>query len=164
MFTADEYAQLGDSVEHRWKCLECGREFKTFRNETWYKEGAVKAYAQCTSCHPVNEQVGSSSAEKQLFEFVHSIEPSAFNYQLQSKHIIPPYELDIYAPAKKLAVEYDGLYWHSDAAGVTSAYHLMKTQLCEQQGIRLVHVFENEWLQKQDIVKSRLKDLLGIYD
>ena len=40
----------------------------------------------------------------------------------------------------------------------------MKTELCEQQDIRLVHVFENEWLQKQDIVKSRIRDMLGMHD
>jgi hypothetical protein len=41
-------------------------------------------------------------------------------------------------------------------------YHLNKTELCEQKGIRLIHIFEDEWLNKQDIVKSRLKNILGL--
>jgi hypothetical protein len=72
-------------------------------------------------------------------------------------------ELDIYIPEKKLAIEFDGLYWHNDNI-VKPNYHLNKTELCEKQGIKLIHIFENEWLTKQDIVKSRLKNLLGIYD
>jgi len=43
-------------------------------------------------------------------------------------------------------------------------YHLDKTLVCESKGIHLIHVFENEWHMKQDIVKSRLKDLLGSYE
>ena len=30
------------------------------------------------------------------------------------RDIIPPYELDIYIPDKKIAIEYDGLHWHSE--------------------------------------------------
>ena len=45
-----------------------------------------------------------------------------------------------------------------------SKYHLNKTELCEKQGIRLIHIFEDEWLYKQNIVKSRLKSLLGLTD
>ena len=67
-------------------------------------------------------------------------------------------------PHKKLAIEFDGLYWHSEETGKNKNYHLNKTELCEKQEIQLIHIFENEWLTKQDIVKSRLKNLLGIYD
>ena len=78
--------------------------------------------------------------------------------------IISPYELDIYLPNYSLAIEYDGLFWHSDDTGLNSRYHLMKTEMCEKQGVHLIHIFENEWKSKTDIVKSRLKNLLGIYD
>ena len=38
-----------------------------------------------------------------------------------------------------------------------------KTNECEKQGIHLVHIFENEWNFKQAIVKSRIKNLLGVF-
>ena len=40
----------------------------------------------------------------------------------------------------------------------------MKTELCEKHGYQLLHVFENEWNSKREIVESRIKNLLGIYD
>ena len=70
-------------------------------------------------------------------------------------------ELDIYIPTKNIAIEFDGLYWHSEKK-VKNDYHLNKTIECEKQGIQLIHVFEDEWLYKQDIVKSRLSNILGL--
>lgn len=55
-------------------------------------------------------------------------------------------ELDVYVPGRKLAFEYDGLYWHSEEAGRGRGYHLAKTEACEKAGIRLVHVLESEWI------------------
>jgi hypothetical protein len=53
------------------------------------------------------------------------------------------------------------LYWHSEVY-VDKNYHLNKTKLCEDKNIRLIHIFEDEWLFKQEIVKSRLKNILGL--
>jgi hypothetical protein len=60
-----------------------------------------------------------------------------------------------------IAIEFDGLYWHSEKK-VKNDYHLNKTIECEKKGIQLIHVFEDEWLYKQDIVKSRLSNILGL--
>ena len=162
LFSADEYMQFGDTKQYKWKCLKCGNEFTAFRNEVWFKEGAVKSYARCEKCYPYNAQ-SKSYDELKITEFLKQY-VTLFNRTKQNRTVIPPLELDIYIPEKKLAIEYDGLYWHSDANGIQKSYHLNKTNLCEQQGIQLIHIFENEWKLKQDIVKSRLKNLLGIYD
>ena len=76
------------------------------------------------------------------------------------KDIIAPYELDVYIPDNKVAIEYDGLIWHSEKFGKDKNYHLMKTKLCEKQGIRLIHIFEDEWLENKEIVKTKLKHIL----
>lgn len=71
-------------------------------------------------------------------------------------------ELDIYIPTKKVAIEFDGLKWHSEwFAKKDRNYHLSKTIECEKQGIRLVHIFEDEYLNHKDIVISKLKHILG---
>lgn len=73
-------------------------------------------------------------------------------------------ELDVYLPTLNLAFEFDGLFWHSFNSTETSEQrnlHLLKTKTCEAQGIQLVHIFENEWDNKKEIVKSCIAGLLG---
>ena len=79
------------------------------------------------------------------------------------RYLIPPKELDIYIPEKNLAIEYDGLHWHSEQFKDDAInYHIDKTNECIKQGIRLIHIFEDEWIDKQEIVKSRLNSILGL--
>lgn len=69
-------------------------------------------------------------------------------------------ELDIFIPEKKLAIEYNGLYWHSEKFK-DKKYHQEKRRLCESKGIKLLQIFEDEWLLKKEIVKSRLINEIG---
>jgi hypothetical protein len=70
-------------------------------------------------------------------------------------------EIDVYLPDYKLGIEFNGLFWHSDLFKDKN-YHLEKTKLCEKQGIQLLHVFENEWINKKEIVKSIIESKLNI--
>jgi len=72
-------------------------------------------------------------------------------------------ELDIVLPDHKLAIEFDGLYWHNENV-VENDYHLKKTEACESLGYQLIHIFEDEWRYKKEIVQSRLKGILGKND
>lgn len=72
-------------------------------------------------------------------------------------------QLDFYIPDKQLAIEFNGDFVHSANYGKSADYHLNKTNLCFEQGIRLIHVFEHEWLTKQNILKSIISSALGIY-
>ena len=73
----------------------------------------------------------------------------------------PAQELDIYIPSKKIAIEYDGLIWHSDKFNKVPNYHLKKTEECKSKGIRLIHIFEDEMYEHKDIVLSKIKHILG---
>ncbi len=84
-----------------------------------------------------------------------------FDTICSSMSIIKPHQLDIFIPSKNIAIEYNGLYWHSEEF-LDKNYHLNKTKLCEDNGIRLIHIFEDEWLNKREIVKSRLINILGL--
>lgn len=74
-------------------------------------------------------------------------------------------ELDIYIPDLKLAFEYNGVYWHASRSSEDDvkmrSRHLRKTSLCEDMGIRLIQIFETEWINQSDIVKSRIASLIG---
>lgn len=86
----------------------------------------------------------------------------------ETRKVIAPYELDVYIPEKNLAIEYDGIYWHSSGSKENdkekSRYHLMKTEMCEEKGIQLLHIFENEWIDdtKREIWKSVIRHKLGL--
>lgn len=73
-----------------------------------------------------------------------------------NRSVIYPLELDIYIPEMQLAIEYCGLYWHSEKQGKDSKYHLEKYTKCMQLGIRLITIFEDEWIHNSDLIKSRL--------
>ena len=79
-----------------------------------------------------------------------------------SRSAIAPKELDIFLPELNLAFEYNGVYWHSTSAGTSANYHLDKTAACAAVGVRLVHIFENQWLDRRRTVQARIADLLGV--
>jgi hypothetical protein len=54
------------------------------------------------------------------------------------------------------------MYFHSENNGKGREYHLHKTTECEKQNIQLIHIFEDEWVYKNDIIKSKLRHLLKI--
>ena len=152
----DKYC--GKQKQYQWKCKKCGQIFKQkiIQNTHLYCTCYIP---RCLNCYPYVS--GFSYLQKQLMQFVENIS----NIQLvkNSRQIIKPYQLDVYIPQKNIAIQFDGTYWHSDQKKPND-YHLMKTQLCKEKGIQLIHVFQDQWLYKQDIVKDRIKNILGIYD
>jgi len=98
-----------------------------------------------------------SIAERDIATWIESL---GIDIVTNTKKIIG-LELDIYIPQYKLAIEYNGLYYHSTAQGKDSNYHLNKTQLCEAQGIRLIHIFEDEWRDQQQKCKDTLLHLMN---
>lgn len=100
-----------------------------------------------------------SKGEEEIYEFCNSI----CNDTVQrDRTVLKPKELDIYIPSKHLAIEYNGLVWHSEQfKEYAENYHLEKTNLCNEKGIRLIHIFEDEWLYKKDIVKSLINENLN---
>lgn len=81
------------------------------------------------------------------------------NVLTSCRDIISPYEVDIYIPEKKIAIEFNGNYWHSSRFK-DKHYHLDKTLLCAKSGVRLIHIFEYEWENNKDIIKSYLHDTI----
>lgn len=73
-------------------------------------------------------------------------------------------ELDIYLPEHDFAVEFNGLYWHSEAAGKGRDYHANKVRLAQEAGITLFQVWEDDWRDRQEIVKRTILRHLGLSD
>ena len=113
-----------------------------------------------------NKQNSYSIKEKEILNFIKEIYSGEIIEN--SRKIISPYELDIFIPEKNLAIEFNGLLWHSEGLKNFKEnikyYHLEKTRLTEEKGINLLHIFENEWLDpiKQTIWKSIISYKLRI--
>jgi len=109
----------------------------------------------------VASDYATSNEEKELLEFIETLTDEKIISN--DKLTINPYELDIFIPSKNLAFEFDGIYYHSNQFK-DKFYHYDKTKLCEKKGIRLIHVFEDDWRFKRNIVKSMINASLGIYE
>lgn len=79
-----------------------------------------------------------------------------------TKIIIPPHELDVVIPEHSLAIEYCGLYWHSEQMNRGKEYHRNKYEKCKHAGIRLITLYEDEWTTKQELIKTKLSHIMGI--
>lgn len=87
---------------------------------------------------------------------------------LNNRTILNGFELDIYLPEDKLAIEYNGVYSHiyrphedEFAKRKDSKYHINKTKGCEKFGIQLLHIFSFSWKSKKEIWKSMIKNKLN---
>ena len=109
----------------------------------------------CTKCNTINSP---SNCEIQLQIFIK--ENYNDNISLNNREIIKPYELDVFLPKLNIAFEFNGLYWHNEL-NKDKKYHLNKTEKCEKLDIQLIHIWEDDWIYKQDIVKSMILNKLG---
>lgn len=98
-----------------------------------------------------------SKGERELYEFILSLGLSA---KQNDRSILNGQELDIVIEDKKIAIEYNGVFWHSEGNGKTRSYHKQKYVLAKQQGYRLVQIWENEWITSRSKIEARLKHIL----
>lgn len=94
-----------------------------------------------------------SRPQKELFDWI-----PCKNKVLNDRKVIAPNELDIVLPDFKLAIEYNGLYYHSDEFKPKN-YHLQKTEECEKQGYKLFQIYDSDDL---DIWKSMISGKMGL--
>ena len=142
-FTFEEYQ--GSSAKQEWKCINCSTIF-----EGKIDDGSIP---RCPVCFPNQKR---SYGEIDLFNFIDIPDKIQSDWTVLGKQ-----ELDIFIPSKNLAIEFNGIYWHSEARGKDENYHLNKTIKCEEKGIELIHVFETEWNEKLEIIKSIINKKLG---
>ena len=128
---------------YKWKCNTCGTIFEDKFNDT-------KLIPRCPTCFPYIK--GYSNGEIELLNFID-----------KAKKMRDKYEIDAFIEDKNIGFEFDGLYWHSDIFKDKN-YHLMKNQYFKEKGIRVYHIFEDEWIDKQEIVKSIINTKLGIFN
>lgn len=148
-------------IKYEAICDQCNTRFYTsWSNVYHYNIG------KCPLCFP--RLTRTSKLEKELQDYIQSLLPSEkiiFNDKSTVLNPITNYflELDVHIPNRKIAFEFNGLYWHSEHnLDSPKMYHLNKHNYCKELDIELIQIFEDEWNMKKDIVKSMIKfKLLG---
>lgn len=130
-----------------WECM---------KSHEW--EATVSSRVTGNGCPKCAASI-SSAMEREVADYIREILPDN-TVVTNTKSVIPPLEIDIYIPEKNIAVEFNGLYWHSEKF-VDKNYHYNKWKKCKDQGIQLITVWEDEWRNSQEVVKSMLSHKLG---
>ena len=150
MFSIEEYDGWKEDKKYLWKCQKCGHVFY------WNKFDCSGRVPMCMNC---SSHSGHSSMEKEIVEYIRSIYDGKI--LVGNRKLLGNMELDIYIPEKNVAIELDGLYWHNEERH-SEGYHVMKTNKCLEAGVYLIHIFEDEWLNRQSGVKSIIMCALGV--
>lgn len=135
--------------ESWWKCD---------KNHSW--KAPVYSYYRGARCYKCWADKKSSKGEEEVSNYILTLMDK--DATRHNKNIITPHELDIYIPEKKIAIEFNGLYWHSEAVGKDKNYHFNKWKKCQEQGIQLITIWEDDWRDNREVVESMLKYKLGL--
>ena len=109
---------------------------------------------KCLICNPLNDI--SSNTQIEIFNYIESIYSG--EVILNYRHSL---EIDIYLPSLSIGFEYNGLYWHSEIYK-NKSYHRDKLEFFSKRGIRIIQIWEDDWSLKKDIIKSQIKNWIGV--
>lgn len=144
------------------KCHNCGGEFKRRLDNGRYYD---------ISCYHCEKEGGISKVEKKLREDIFSFYKGEIIFN--DRKILNGKELDIYIPDKKIAIELNGILWHSfgltwpnnlNAEKKEKSKHYDKYKQCEKIGIQLLQFTDMDYLNKKEIVLNIIKAKLGVAD
>jgi hypothetical protein len=110
----------------------------------------------CSKCGGITT---GSIKENELRNYI--IEELGIEVKSNDRIILDNQEIDILIANKNIGIEFNGLYWHNDLL-LPKNYHLCKSNLAKEKNIMLIHVFEDEWMHKKEIVKNRIRHLLNL--
>lgn len=144
-YSKTEYLSAKDKV-----CIVCPE-----HGDFWQEASSHISGCGCPKCNHI-----ISKAETEIAGYVRSLYDGEVITNCRNM-LAEHKELDIYIPSLKVAFEYDGMIWHSDRYRVDANYHLKKTEECTNKGIKLYHIFEYEWINKREIVKRKIEQIMG---
>jgi len=173
LFSLDEFLAIHNrklsTTEFQWKCKKCGNVFSR-PMVLFYTDGIEdeqhKAYSRCPKCFPCLKT--ASMEELEVRDFIRSIisdEIEVVHGDFENFRVIPPYQLDMLLRRKKdgkivSAIEFDGIYWHSIELCKDIQKQFRKTEMCEKIGLPLMHIFEDDWVNKRTDIEKLTRSFL----
>lgn len=139
------------------KCPICGNYAPhSFHNVFRFRASRFKSNPpMCSSCV---SKLSSSLSENEIVNYISEFYSG--ECIRNGRNIIQPFELDLYYPEKKIAVEFNGDYWH-DEDHKPKDYHYIKYIKCKENKILLVSIFETDWATNKDNIKNYIYDLFN---
>lgn len=113
----------------------------------------------CTKCNTIGAKY-SSSYETEICSF---LDESGINYITNTNSIIYPHQIDIFCPDIKFGIEFNGIYWHNEY-NKDKYYHMNKYKKSNSLGVRLLQIWEDDWINKKEIIKSIILNKIGIIE
>lgn len=133
-----------------------------FKDRTIYNCSRILKISQSLFAKTVNKynfkNLINHYRSKFEFDISDILNRNNYNFITNTKKIISPYELDFYFPDYNLAIEFNGNYWHNKDNPVREN---LKTKLCKEKGIKLIHIWEDEWNNINDKEKFIINLLKG---
>lgn len=149
-----EYVSTAENGWVNMKCNVCGF-------ESSMPNSSMNSYIRsnndpCQTCNPPVITKGTSGRELEILEFVKSLDDKIrhrwYNYNAG--------ELDIFSKERNIGIEFNGLWWHNELH-IERNYHVKKSSSYLELGVKVFHVWEDDWVLKREIVKSRIEKLMG---
>lgn len=135
-----------------WICAKKNHEWKVRpADRVGYQSG-------CPDCAATNYV---SKGEQAIADYLKSL---GLAVEQTNRKLLNGTELDIVIPAKKLAIEYNGLYYHTEDMGKGRNYHYDKWVKARDAGYQLLQIWEDEWLSNPERIKNILRHKLGLSD
>ncbi len=153
--------ELKNNINDHTYDLVCKKDGTEFTLTRQYFSDSKYTNKICPTCYP--RSYSRSKSEIELFDFVTTVvEDEVRN---NDRSVLSGKEIDIWIPSKKIGIEYNGLYWHSQCiledVGKHKHCDFHKQKEVLDQGNTLIVVFEDEFINKKDIVESMIKHRLG---
>lgn len=148
-----EILECLEDTSYRISCKKCGSESHVLNSR--FNVRLRKGHDPCIKCN--NIATGVSSQEEEIAQFIESL---GFEVKRGDRKELDGYEIDVFVPSLRIGFEYNGLFWHSEFR-TEKNYHIQKQEKAANEGISLIHIWEDDWDKKKDIVKSRISHLLG---
>jgi hypothetical protein len=158
----DSYTKLCDFNWLNTEYNEKSRTLVDIANELGVYYSTVAEYCKKFN-FKIRQVTNYSIQEREISDFIKSL---GIDCESNNWDILGTRELDIVIPSKRLAIEVNGLYWHSyhklSNRSEDPYQHITKTKLANNQGYEVLHVTDYEWQHKQDVIKNILKSKLGV--
>lgn len=149
LFSENEYIGNDYNTLYKFECCKCGNEFR----DTLYSGNIPR----CLLCYPHNRFKSKMEDELSIF-----LKENNVDFKRHDRSILDGNEIDILLTNNKIGIECDGIIWHSELFGKKDRfYHKNKSEVARDKDIALIHIWDWEWTNKNDVIKSIILNKIG---